>query len=498
MNDRIKSILLISLLLMSTMSVGLTGTVAAQDSETIVCNDWGDRLSVWLTGDSTTCVSEESLEDIGGATAEEIQSNIYSSAGAIKQGSDTIVESQRVLNDKGENYVWGKAKVEIIEAHESQLSEAEAKERAAKEANEEYSRMQKALLDRMTTLSNEAQTIFSTVDATENLTHSDVMYAVSETGTKSRIADGSGTYNETVTQSYQLVNGESYNYSEFKTSAGSWDVEPYTNGMGFGVSSHSSDFDDQLLINGSRFNSLLSQIDTQASTTRSDLETFASDLYANYNPGTINASEFMSPQQIAQEYGLNSSEGAARSQITAALLGYETNANQSVTIEFVNSGSVRSGALFAENSPPTTTDNGTQAWITGETYVPSDDYPNATNHINGSVYLADSDGSWTQLEANFTVLSQKNAATGEEINFSTSKTYTQLTTNATNLSRSLASLDAAMSERGLKDDEDGIIPPMDGTVPFVLLALGGVGLLVVIIVVALVARSGGGSTIVTE
>jgi hypothetical protein len=462
-----KSVITSVLIITLVTSVFAVGTVAAFSPKDKTCTEQSYFLGIELL--PPACSNWEDI-DLGGQTAEEVQSDIYSTAGTINQGTDSIIQSAKLIAEQGETVVWSDAKVEIIEAHENGKSEAEAKEIARKKVNEEYANTEKLLLDRITSVSNSLASTSAEVRRTENLSITDVMSINDGTNLQS-------VNNSTTKRTWTVQTGESINYSTTEVVSKSpccgnnyrnW----FSQNGGFSLSAKpvDSQLSAQTVANGSRNLRLLKEINTTASDTRNNVEQFTSDIYANYSTGELDASNFLSASDVAQNYNLGSQNGTGYATAQAALLGYPTNASVSMTIEFVSTGNQISGNLFATENPPTTAPNSSDpAWIPDHEYDVS--------NISGTIYMADAQTSrpsdWITVENDFEVVGITQATTGEKLNYTKPTSEVTLNTDATNLTRQLADLEAAMNNRSDVNDDEGLLP-IGGGNSYLLYAFVGV------------------------
>jgi hypothetical protein len=469
-----------------TQDGGLDTTEAVTEANALLIPSLGDGCGFFGLG----ACDEEPDESYEGTSTDELRSSIYSSAGSIKQGTDSIYETTETLTQRGENAVWSEAKVEIIEAHENGTAESKAKTRAVEVVEKRYTELQKTILDRMTTLSNELDTQNRTL-ADNDVTAISSTFQYDKSGSFGNVDYPDGDY-EMANKSYTLVNEETYNYTEFEIQASGSSVPIFSHKIA--IDDGNSETDLQVVVDGPRLTNLLDDISTNASDLRTNVEQYASDIYANYSTGELNSSDFLSAADIAQNYNIGSQNGTAYSTASAALLGYETNASTSVVIEYVDTGAELQGNLFSTDGAPTTYNVSTgnnstterQAWVKGHTYDVSE--------YSGSIYMATNDD-WVTLDSDFEIINLEQATTGKQLNYTTDVTYSSVNTDATNLSRQLASLNAALDNRTEAND-CGILcfggggGQGDGTLVFVLMLIGGIVLsLIVIIGIVYLARS---------
>jgi hypothetical protein len=480
----------------TNLDVGMTttGGYMVQDSEAVVITAGAAVVAgaaLFAGGayaGSKLIDSDQSNIDVGGKTAEEVQSSIYASAGTVNQGSDTIYQTTDTLASRGENAIWSEAKVEIVEALDNGTSQSKAKQAAREVVNERYAELERAVLNRMTTISNNIVTTTQEIKQTENLTWENAMY-VEQGGQKYSLNDGfsdnisgSGAGNS----SYTLQTGEEYTYTEIAVinsySNELWNLDDNTIGD---ISIYSKPVDSELnkslIVKDTKFTSLLDDIDTAASDLRTNVETYASDIYGNYSAGEVNASDFLTASDVAQNYNLESQNGTAYSTASAALLGYETNAETSMTIEYVDTGATVSGNLFSTDGAPTTYDLTTNnTTTTKEAWIPNHTYD--VSAYSGDIYLASGD-EWTNVDSDFEIVDLEQATTGADLEYAGDQVYSTVDTDATNLSRSLADLNAAIDNRTTTSSGffggglfggDGFIPGIPGgTAIHVLILIAG-------------------------
>jgi cation transport regulator ChaB len=463
LNRDLARLTLVVLLVASTFAVASTGTVAAADTCDFVSGPAGGSLSEPIC-DVTTGVWSEILgfgsdtdqgaQEIDGATSSEVASDAYSGAGSLKQGTDQIANDTRKFFQVAHNTAWSQSKVIIYEHLDNGSSEAEAKEAAREAVNDIYATEQKKLLDRATTISDNLNSTYEHFKGTANISLSDKYQY-----TPSNPADV--TYFDTENDSYTLVNGEKFSYRNTEYNAGADDLfgpDEFSSYSGFSpdpqdtvqIKPVDSQLDPQLVVNGSQTTALVLKAEQEAASMRTDVETLASNTFSNYTQQEINASNYLSPADIASQYNLAANNGTAYSTAQAALRGYATNGSTSMTIKYPSTGTTVHGNLYADGQPPTTALNSsTSAWIPNHTYDVS--------QMNTTVYIAKQSGGFGDIQSDFKIIEMVEASTDEPLNYTVTETYTEYGSYSTNQSELLTNFAEALDERVASGSGGGLL-----------------------------------------
>jgi hypothetical protein len=417
------------------VTAGVAGpmTQPAQASVTEQCNPL-DRQIEYLMSPLTSgyedilCVADyydsTSLEAYDATDSEQTKVDIYSQMSSEKQAIDAFGSTFDNYANDTETVAWSKMQVTVAEAYQNGSTEAQAKYEAEKAIEEYYAVKQRNLVARWNTFATEYDYAVTLMRNDSNIDESEsgFMYPSGSgitSGTAYKLKPNNG--NRTVT----LVNGTDVNASIIGANYAKASVDSYTfsneNFETFHVRKPTDSYDSQVQIDVTQWSERWSTIQQKKSAVIAESDTYINATYADYESGTINASDVISSQTAMWEYGTTSStenRSLYDSVGALALSGYDTpdlNGSGTMDVEYQNE--TYTGLVLAKNVP-----NG--SWSANTTYDPST--------IEGPVFLATTTGTKVDLTSNFTITNIR-AQDGTAVQSVETKTYNYKTSNASEL-----------------------------------------------------------------
>jgi len=434
--ERVAALAVVALMLASMLVVPFIGTVSAAHSDgkagpfdnceilsadelpggTKIVGSLLISVNGMLSGHkpykTDTCGS---TPEINGSSADEVHGGIYSASGTVSSYNDDISDASEIVESRGKNPIWRDAQRIIAENHEEGNAKSVAKQEATDFVNDEYSRLQLSTLDSMNISTIYLRDRAVEIQNTDNLSRFDVFWA-KPYGEEAKPQNGTLSDN-----SLELINSSTGYYQTLDVGIDGLSSSPalYQDGIYIQARPNDNELSRTKIVDGGEWwDRVNSHLPNNASDLRSNVENFTEDIYANYETGEINASQFLTAGDLVQQYGIGNQNGIGRALATAGLLGYNTSAGKPQTTTLNGSGKTIEGGLFADGNPP----NGT--WVTGESY-------NASN-ISGDVYGVDSGGEMIELSGEFTVDEQLDSD-GNPINSTEPRQYAQVDTDASDL-----------------------------------------------------------------
>lgn len=436
--------------------------------------------------------------------AQQVHSELYSQA--LGQASQ-----QEVLGTAFSNYLQDTttiAKLEgknrFIRSLENGSSQAQAIADSREATLDYYASRQATLLKSFESQVMSLDRIHNSASSEQNLSAGDVMLVNStDPGGGGRRGDGIASFS-IQNESVQLVNGSSRTVmtAHGQTIGGTaWDVTPDTGGtlandrpyLWVAITAPSSEASGGStpikMLNGSKWTSLWSDIDSQGVQQANEVEDFANSTYDQWDAGLINSSDLVDPYLGAREY--SPSGGSEWSERTLSALGIlppeEAEDLRSMQIVDETTGITYEGTLMSDGNP-----TNASGFTVGETY-------NATQ-ITGKQFVATANGP-ERLTGEFTIANASgfedgpSFGQGDVIHYSNPDYQTADLQEFKNLSRQIQQIRADLEARERKIEAEasgggGGLFDFDGlgaSLPF-----GGAGIVVVIgaiVVLGLVTRN---------
>ena len=409
---------------------------------------WGvkqiyDRVTDPATG-------EDVNDQLDALNAEEAHTSVYEDVLEMQSVDDRVITSiTNVIS--GLDRIAYQVGIEVaIERMDLGDSQADVETNAVDAAMEKVSTTQKNLLDHYAIQASKMRRLRVAIGSTANLRG-----AILEWDREDGV--GSGRYLGTTEriESETLANGRSYSYIA---------LEAVFEGDGTSVriSDGPQMYKRNLMLDPpgtggeivawdpAMWKSIWDETTSLASTVESEILSWISTVYPEYQSGDVDLSQLVTADQLAA----TASEQNDLSNVTAdfARLGIPINNRTKLTIEIVtgeNSGTIIDGNLAVRNPP-------TDGFIVGETYAPS--------NISGPVWLmydrttdsGETEGDVYQLESQFKVIDAE-GYDGEPVSNVTfeEKTTERYSTDIEELNTQLDKL--AEYQQEIQEDRDAVI-----------------------------------------
>jgi hypothetical protein len=348
----------------------------------------------------------------------------YANAAGISDSVDSYTTQTDNFQQDARSVAYTKAKIEVVRALENGTSESQAQLRANQTVADYYAQMQLNILKdynaKLTQISYLANTSLGAPTDWKRVGQG--------------IANTTDTAVATGTYPLTLANGTTFPVKTinapasaevwdtpyyFSDNTGQWDLVYQSPGGGDHVSVMQVD----------RYWDLFKAADVQAHQVGQNIDPYVTEVYSQYETGQLNATDIVrnDPTLLAEQASTNYNStgyyGYAAVQLASIGAAGDVNASHVISVD---GGSNFTGTLFY-------TGEDRETFQTGETYQFS--------NLNGSVYLAASDGPnnasgivyLNEKGSNFTIVEATNTQTGESVNKTVTQKYVYESANATAL-----------------------------------------------------------------
>jgi hypothetical protein len=464
--ERAFSLLLTMLVVVSAVGVGVApspaGTASAQAADTEECSAWDAILYDFanvgnynLLGgekDSNPCsaeyVKDEISEEWNATDAAETKAEIHSRAGQLSASNENFLTAQQNGLTNSETIAFSKGEAAAVEvlANGGNVSEAQA---AANESIEDfYAVKQYNLIDRWNVIIQTIETLNQRAENTTDVSNDFVTLGTENSFTESGPVDSvdssvinTGGTSQTITLvnssshsidglavSYSGNNhGASYSPSTSSATYKDGDFRAYLDGSSDTYMSAdrvrirpTDNVSSTTAVKAGEFWIIHKSIEDKSQSTKQEVSVYVNEsLGPAVENGNLNATSYVSPATLAQEYAqdYNGSDSYIRALAIAASSGMETPSLENVgsmTVEM--NGTTYTGLLLSQSAP-----NG--SWESGKTYDPA--------QLDGIQMFAaaGNPGEMIELDQPFTV-SKITGKDGGEIQTAETISLTYDTTNA--------------------------------------------------------------------
>ena len=443
------------------------------------------------------------------------KTDAYASGLALQDSSESFTTTSSNFNEDRASVAWAKAKISLVNDLNNNVSEANATANAKEVVREYYSNAAKNVITDYSAKASHTAYIAGQLDENDDgaaVAHQgENMKAGTDTNSDDRgWADSTAqlnvTFSDNTSATYEIpvkveTDGDYHPVTPYNSYGGLVDFGEvtmenqttlFTENMSTGSSSGSNTvtiFDgnqdpasETMILEAHKYANELDALDTQSSQVTSNIDQYATDVYAAYNAGEINATDLANadPQvigtQAATDYNSTGYYGMANAQLSA--LGLSGNETISHVVNTTDNGSSRTieGTLYYTGEDSQTFDSGTEydpANLNGSVYMTvaslEDGSGNAVNHSGGFYYV----------DENFTISSATNTKTGEAVNTTTMETRDYSSTNASLLAEEI---DRLQEQRAYYEEQQaassgGISLDFGGVETGVILALLAVAFL---------------------
>ena len=387
-------------------------------------------------------------EDMSGYTgADALVSSIHENALNMKSTDERVMTSIENNLANSETVAFAKGKAAALEKMNAEAPESEAVTAMDNAVDGYYATIEKNIIAHFEAQTQQIGHHIEMVDAHENLQLPNILrYNWDASG-------GVNSYNVTAytqsTQQYTLIDGSTveviYNSISGDFASGDSgttknlkiDVSQYP--FMFVVRSYNS-MSSVEYFDTARYANALASVSSRASTVKTKLEGFVSDLYTEYGAGDIPTEDIIDPVTAATQMGQNT--GMAGQAAEAAMLGIPTSASFSLWLELqdADGNTTEVKAEMYTTASPTDGSGNETGWEVGTTYDPANFDPPiyiAYEYIDPESGEKSSD--FIELDHPFTVIEATDAEGNEVTNVQNEKRITQ-TADVTKLEEELQQL----------------------------------------------------------
>lgn len=415
----------------------------------------GSSISIGgLTVTFADLYKKSSTKTVDGTDDTQTALDIYSAASAAAQSWDEFnTVAQNYLSDT-RTVAFAKAQAAAIEAIDAGKTEAEVRQAAVDAVRDYYTKRQlnyyRAAETKLVTLKNlalraqnESGVSGTLVELDEVASGSTYPYSFIET-TQNRsltlINGTSASFTAVIAErsgNYRSIFGVRWSSS---TSLSTKEpIKPLTDDKTFDVQVDGVDTETSFVaFDLDEAEAYARDLKNASNQIEANAEKWVNGTYSNFTSGNLNATEYINPLTLAQEYATqyNQSGYFAYAAASLASIGYEIpDLNQTGSMVVAYNGSTYTGLLASQNTPP----NGT--WEAGRTYD--------ADLIQGVQVLLTQSSGQIELDGTFQIL-EIQTVNGTQINSTTSQTYSYQTINNTqylNLQEQLTELRKELESR---------------------------------------------------
>ena len=457
---RVATIAVVGMILTTAALAGVGGPASPVESaRASIVSEQCDELDLFITG--VTLGTADLLRDNScfvdpSAASENLtQTDVYANALAQNDTTEVFHDTQNNLANDRRSVAWAKAKLQIVNDLNNNVSEANATANAQAVVDEYYSNATKQVFEYHSSQNLQIAYWANATDGSNTTKSSVVTYQNPNDGSLI-----SGIYGDEVTLDITFPDGTTETYyavgysdSTDRIGFGFDDTE-----SGYSIDNRSAEFGTVSGVSPTAIRvsvvdpetdtptqfadfrdarALQREYNDQRQQVNSNINQYVTDVYAAYQAGEINATDLAASDpttiatQAATDYDSTGYYGMASAQLAA--LGLSGNESVSHVVNTTENGSARQieGTLFYTGEDNQTFEN-------GETYDPS--------NLSGSVYMSvasieDGDGNalnhsggFYYVDEPFTISSATNTQTGEAVNSTEMEKRDYTTTNASALS----------------------------------------------------------------
>ncbi|MDB9235350.1 hypothetical protein [Halorubrum ezzemoulense] len=325
----------------SRMGVSPVGTAAAVPP--IVIGGVGGiaaaKAADYLIKNVNSPFTGSSNEDYTDANADAVHQQIRENALSARQSDIAVFGTFENLLNSSSNYVIAEAKKAAIDVLNTDGQTQDAVNAAKAEVDKFYSTQEKNLIAHFEAQYSKLNNWVAQADNTEGLSSGDVF---SQDSNSNKIVSINSSQS-----SYQLVNGNSYEYTEYKAQ-NSNSITVLTNNPN---PSDPDKFTSVLPVDGGEVKkvfdnsdqSLFEDIQTQHSNIASEMETWVNGVAGSYKSGDINTSDLISPSDLTGDS--QTQDGYSFAGASLASMGIKSS-DFALEIELVESGEVVEGSIY--------------------------------------------------------------------------------------------------------------------------------------------------------
>jgi hypothetical protein len=335
---------------------GIGGVAAAKAADYLVRN-----VDNPFTGDSN--------ENYTDKNADAVHQQIRENALSARQSDIAVFGTFENLVNSSSNFVIAQAKKAAIDSLNTGGSAQDAIDAAHAEVDKFYTTQEKNLLSHLSAQFDKLAGWIDQANNTEGLSSNSVF----NQGERNSIA---GYVSES--QSYDLVNGNSYEYTSYKLDNGNStyvfnttaSTSDNTSGDDFVTVKPVASGETKTILDKSDL-SILDDIKSAHSSIKSEMETWVNGIESSYKSGDINTSDLISPNDLIGDS--QTQDGFSFAGASLASMGLRTS-DFALEIELVETGEVVEGAIYHNDDSLNSLQKDVQ-------YDPESD-------ISGTVYLA--------------------------------------------------------------------------------------------------------------
>lgn len=330
------------------------------------------RMQEFLTGDEPDYARYAELD------ATHTHEQFFEDALSMYAYDDSALTNLSNVIDLSPNAAYSDAQAAAVESMDLGNTETDVIATAKAEIDEHYTVQQMNLFDHWQIQIGKHKRWADEIEATTNLGRGDVARTVRQDDIAYEMMFPSGAFAE---ESATLLDGTLYAYEAGVVATASGDVIISPTGTAGGVAYTRTEVStvwakptgtgaNEIYFECARYYDLLQEIESQATTAKTEIETWVNGVYPNYQAGDIDLADLVTGTQFADAAAIE--DGYAHATADLGLLGMPL-PNATMTIELPQSDAVVDGTISARNQP----DGG---FVVGGQYDPA--------NISGPVWMA--------------------------------------------------------------------------------------------------------------
>jgi hypothetical protein len=401
----------------------------------LVCGT-GGKINQILGGYYTDCnpVPSQST-DVSNVTSSQTALDLYANLNTQATAAENYNTTVRNYLQDTQSIALLEGKNAYIRALNNGSSKTAAETAAVSAVNDYYTSQQLELINRYNQTAANLKYAIQTAKNESGLTPNDVVRITVDSNADSDVPGGL-SFTETAT----LINGSSKDYTRISTYYGSFALNG-NHGADHDyiitTEAPTSDYSDKKYVHLNKtFHKNYVEMESQASSVRTEMKTFVENTYTDYQQGELNNSELIDPYLAQREYGPAAGQNfSAWAATSLTLLG----ANSPETLESTGSFTVSDG-----------TENGTEyvGLLLSDENPASGGFSAGTTYdaaqLNGTQYVV-TDQEVHELTGSFTV-SEITNANGNTVQNVTYKNVTYQSTNTSQFGETLNQIAQTQAE----------------------------------------------------
>lgn len=445
------------MLVVSMASSGFAGTVSAEGADGH-CTETEDFLFTMTNGgfgmfpECKPSRLSDKIQELKEEEQNQTALDVYNAGASLQSDSESTLAMYENYLHESEAYAWSEARAESVHAYENGTSKSSARVEAGQAIDGVYMSKQRNLIAEWNTKASQIRYLHNRATEGSELPD-DTVTAVDPACQDGNCGENAQYSSSDITGfkniTYTLANGSQVDvlaiqvrdfYDEDSTLGTNYQyhnvlISPLLEGMPKGTGTNNapqhyprvvvqppdgSEYDNKTMVevNATRWRSIHNETEETRQRLRDNSDEVVNETYDAYQDGQLNASEYVGPSTMAQEYATQYNSTGYYSYAAASLasMGLETPDMTTTSVMNVSvGGATYSGLLMSQSAPG-------GEWKANTTYEAS--------NISGNQFVVKTSGGIEELSGQFTVQEIQNK-TGHNVDSAEIKTYNRKTADST-------------------------------------------------------------------